>query len=63
MLQETLLPQFLEAKKELSETPEDDFVCGRAEAYYEVLDTIKNRIALYGYDPDEFGLTEDIIVP
>ncbi len=59
----TLLPIFLETKKEMREKPENDFVCGRAQAYYEVLDTFKNRIMLYGYNPDEFGFTEDTIAP
>lgn len=32
---------------------------GRALAYWEVLDTIYNRLELYEYDPKDFGYPDD----
>ncbi len=58
---DTLLPRFSQSKDEMTETPENDFLCGRTQAYYEVLDVIKNRINMYGYDPSDFGLNEEAL--
>ena len=57
---EALLPRFVEAKEEFKEDP-NDFNAGRAEAFYEAVDVIKNRIHMYGYDPTKFGLDEKTV--
>ena len=58
-----LIPRFIEAKDEMIKNPGDSFKCGRTAAYYEILDVIKNRIDVYGYNPDDFGLTDETITP
>ena len=62
-IMDVLIPRFIEAKSEMVKNPDNAFNCGRAEAYYEILDAIKNRIDIYGYNPDDFGLTNKTIIP
>ncbi len=57
---EALLPRFIEAKDEFNKNP-NDFNAGRTQAFYEAVDVIKNRIAMYGYESAEFGLDEKTV--
>ena len=38
------------------QNPQDAFKDGRALAYYEVLDTVKNQLEIYDSDANDFGL-------
>ena len=47
-----------EAREEAIEDP-DSFEKGRKQAYYEVLNTIYNRLHICDKDPKEFGYSEN----
>ena len=48
--------QALRAVSEARQNPQDAFKDGRALAYYEVLDTIKNQLEIYDLNANDFGL-------
>ena len=52
----SILAQALCAVSEARQNPKDAFKDGRALAYYEVLDTIKNQLEIYDLDANVFGL-------
>ncbi|WP_449147951.1 transposase [Stomatobaculum sp.] len=51
-----ILEQALRAVSETRQNPRDAFKDGRALAYYEVLDTVKNQLEIYDSDANDFGL-------
>lgn len=51
-----ILEQALCAVSEARQNPQDAFKDGRALAYYEVLDTVKNQLEIYDSDANDFGL-------
>jgi len=52
----SILEQALRAVSDAKQNPQDAFKDGRALAYYEVLDTIKNQLEIYDLDANVFGL-------
>lgn len=52
----SILEQALCAVSEARQNPRDAFKDGRALAYYEVLDTVKNQLEIYDSDANDFGL-------
>lgn len=48
--------QALCAVSDAKQNPHDAYKDGRALAYYEVLDTIKNQLEIYDLDANVFGL-------
>lgn len=52
----SILEQALCAVSEARQNPQDAFKDGRALAYYEVLDTVKNQLEIYDSDANDFGL-------
>lgn len=53
---QSILEQALCAVSEARQNPRDAFKDGRALAYYEVLDTVKNQLEIYDSDANDFGL-------
>lgn len=53
---QNILEQALRAVSEARQNPRDAFKDGRALAYYEVLDTVKNQLEIYDSDANIFGL-------
>lgn len=53
---QSILEQALCAVSEARQNPKDAFKDGRALAYYEVLDTVKNQLEIYDSDANDFGL-------
>ena len=51
-----LADEALKAAMQSIQNPKDAFKDGRALAYYEVLDTIKNQLEIYDLDANVFGL-------
>lgn len=51
-----ILEQALRAVSDARQNPQDAFKDGRALAYYEVLDTVKNQLEIYDSDANDFGL-------
>ncbi len=54
-----LIDRAKEAAEESGNDSNDKFKAGKEEAYYEVLDIIRNRLMIYDYDLSECGLEED----
>lgn len=52
----SILEQALCAVSDAMQNPRDAFKDGRALAYYEVLDTVKNQLEIYDSDANDFGL-------
>ena len=52
----SILEQALCAVSDARQNPRDAFKDGRALAYYEVLDTVKNQLEIYDSDANDFGL-------
>ena len=52
----SILEQALRAVSDAKQNPQDAFKDGRALAYYEVLDTVKNQLEIYDLDANDFGL-------
>jgi hypothetical protein len=48
--------QALRAVSDAKQNPQNAFKDGRALAYYEVLDTVKNQLEIYDLDANVFGL-------
>jgi len=48
--------QALCAVSDAKQNPQDAFKDGRALAYYEVLDTVKNQLEIYDLNANVFGL-------
>ena len=48
--------QALRAVSDAKQNPQDAFKDGRALAYYEVLDTVKNQLEIYDLNANVFGL-------
>lgn len=42
------------------EDPQNEFLSGRREAYYEILDIIKAELDAHGFDLTQFGLDIDL---
>lgn len=53
---QSILKQALRAVSDARQNPQDAFKDGRALAYYEVLDTVKNQLEIYDSDANDFGL-------
>lgn len=53
---QSILEQALRAVSEARQNPQDAFKDGRALAYYEVLDTVKNQLEIYDLNANVFGL-------
>lgn len=53
---QSILEQALCAVSDAKQNPQDAFKDGRALAYYEVLDTVKNQLEIYDLDANVFGL-------
>lgn len=53
---QSILEQALRAVAEARQNPQDAFKDGRALAYYEVLDTVKNQLEIYELNANDFGL-------
>ena len=53
---QSILEQALCAVSDAKQNPQDAFKDGRALAYYEVLDTVKNQLEIYDSDANDFGL-------
>ena len=53
---QSILEQALRAVSDARQNPRDAFKDGRALAYYEVLDTVKNQLEIYDSDANDFGL-------
>ena len=51
-----ILEQALCAVSDARQNSRDAFKDGRALAYYEVLDTVKNQLEIYDSDANDFGL-------
>ena len=56
---QTLMEYAIDAKVE-ADREKSDFKIGRVQAYYEVMDTIKNRLIIYDYDLSKCGLDVDL---
>jgi len=52
----SILEQALRAVSDAKQNPQDAFKDGRALAYYEVLDTVKNQLEIYDLNANVFGL-------
>ena len=52
----SILEQALRAVSDAKQNPQNAFKDGRALAYYEVLDTVKNQLEIYDLDANVFGL-------
>lgn len=52
----SILEQALCAVSGARQNPREAFKDGRALAYYEVLDTVKNQLEIYDSDANDFGL-------
>ena len=57
---ERVVKYAVEANGEAKETPNDEFLQGKRQAYYEVLDTIKNQLEIYGANLKDYALNFDI---
>lgn len=57
---ERLLSNANDAMQEAEDNKNDPFYSGKALAYYEVLDTIRNELSARGQDLKEFGLDIDL---
>lgn len=53
---QSILKQAMRAVSEARQTPHDAYKDGRALAYYEVLDTVKNQLEIYDLNANAFGL-------
>lgn len=53
---QSILEQALRAVSDARQNPRDAFKDGRALAYYEVLDTVKNQLEIYDLNANVFGL-------
>ncbi len=58
---EVIYKKARETKKESQENPMDEFASGRNLAYFEVLDTIKNRLEGNGAELRDYGLDSDLV--
>ena len=57
---ESVIVYAQDAKEEYKENRDSEFYRGKMLAYYEVLDTIKNRLYVRDADLKEFGLDMDL---
>lgn len=53
---QSILEQALCAVSDAKQNPQGAFKDGRALAYYEVLDTVKNQLEIYDLNANVFGL-------
>ena len=56
--------QALRAVSDAKQNPQNAFKDGRALAYYEVLDTVKNQLEIYDSDANDFdlGMNLDVLL-
>ena len=55
-----LISEADDSLKDSREDPQNEFLSGRREAYYEILDIIKAELDAHGFDLTQFGLDIDL---